>query len=137
MKRERAWQLRRIIETATKSLEDADALEAVELFPAWQADTDYVKGQRVQRLGLLYRLIPETHHSQADWPPELTPAVWARVDDPAEEWPEWRQPLGAEDAYPPGAKVSHNGQHWVNSLDIPNSWEPGVYGWEEVPSNGE
>ncbi len=132
MTRGQAKRLRELLEKAAASLADTDALEAVIFFPEWAPDRDYTKGDRVQHQGQLYRLIPETHHSQADWPPELTPAVWARVDDPAEEWPEWRQPLGAEDAYPPGAKVSHNGQHWVNSLDIPNSWEPGVYGWSEI-----
>lgn len=129
MTRERAKQLRALIEKAATNLADVDALEGVELFEAWAPDRDYVKGQRVRRLGQLYRLIPETHYSQADWPPELTPAIWARVDDPAEEWPEWAQPLGAEDAYPAGAKVSHNGKHWVNSYGDYNIWEPGVFGW--------
>ena len=34
------------------------------------------------------------------------------------------------DAYPKGAKVSHNGKHWISDLDA-NVWEPGVYGWTE------
>lgn len=114
---------------AAQSLTDADALEAPELFPHWEPDTDYAKGRRVREAGLLYALIPETHHSQADWPPHLTPAIWKRVDDPAEEWPEWRQPIGAEDAYPAGAKVSHNGKRWLNTYGDGNVWEPGVYGW--------
>ena len=131
MTREKAYQLRQMIEKASASLEDVDALEAVELFPAWQPDTDYAKGQRVRHVGWLYRLIPENHHSQADWPPELTPAIWARVDDPAIEWPEWVQPLGDQDAYPADAKVSHNGKHWINTHGDGNVWEPGVYGWDE------
>ena len=129
MTRERAHRLRALILKAAESLADGDALDGVELFPNWKPDTDYVKGQRVRFGGLLYRLIPETHHSQADWTPDITPAIWARVDNPAEEWPEWRQPLGAEDAYPAGAKVSHQGKHWVNSHGNGNVWEPGVYGW--------
>lgn len=130
--KEHAKKLRQHIEKGSAALTDEEALEAVELFPAWEPEHDYTKGNRVRWQGLLYRLIPETHHSQSDWPPDLTPAVWARVDDPAEEWPEWRQPLGSEDAYPPGAKVSHNDKHWINALEIPNTWEPGVYGWNEV-----
>lgn len=131
MKREKARRLRQLIEKASAGLEDGEALEGVELFPAWKPETDYTKGQRVRHDGLLYRLIPETHHSQSDWPPDLVPAIWARVDNPAEEWPDWRQPLGSEDAYAAGAKVSHGGEHWISDLDG-NVWEPGVYGWTQA-----
>lgn len=50
------------------------------------------------------------------------------MDDPGEEWPEWAQTL-PEEAYPEGAKVSHNGKHWINTHGDGNNWEPGVYGW--------
>ena len=131
MTRAHAKQLRALIEKAAAGLSDTDALEGIELFEIWVPEKDYVKGQRVRRLGQLYRLIPEAHHSQADWPPELVPAVWARVDDSAVEWPDWVQPLGAEDAYHAGAKVNHNGKHWLNTYGDGNVWEPGVFGWEE------
>ena len=42
----------------------------------------------------------------------------------------WGKPLGAHDAYPQGAKVSHRGKHWVSEIDA-NTYEPGVYGWEQ------
>ncbi len=139
MTREHAYKLRDLLHKASTSLSDEDALEAVELFPVWQTDTDYWQGDRVRDPvdGLLYKLIIETpeghpHHSQSDWPPRLVPAVWVRVDNPAEEWPEWRQPQGAHDAYAANAKVSHNGKHWVNTYGDGNIWEPGVYGWEVV-----
>lgn len=131
MKRARLEKLRELIRRAAESLSDTDALEGVELFPPWAPDTDYVRGQRIRYGDMLYRLISETHRSQEDWPPDLVPAVWARIDDPTEAWPEWRQPLGSEDAYPAGAKVSHNNKHWTSDLDA-NIWEPGVYGWTET-----
>lgn len=131
--KQQLFKTRRNIHLAATSLSDEAALETPELFPLWEADRDYIKGERVRWGGLLYRLIPETHHSFENWPPDLTPAIWARIDDPAEEWPEWRQPLGSEDAYKAGAKVSHNGKHWINTYGDGNVWEPGVYGWEEVP----
>ena len=129
MTREKAVTLRSLMEQAAVSLGDADAVKAVELFPVWKPETDYTQGQRIRWAGSLYRLIPAEHHSQQDWTPNLTPSIWARIDDPAEEWPEWRQPLGSEDAYPAGAKVRHGGQHWVNIFGDSNIWEPGVYGW--------
>ena len=63
--------------------------------------------------------------------PQVEAAVRSALDDPAEEWPEWRQPQGAHDAYALGAKVSHNGKHWTSDVAA-NVWEPGVYGWTEV-----
>lgn len=133
--KQHAKRLRQHIEKGAAALTDSEALEAVELFQPWKPDTDYTKGNRVRWGEQLYRCIPETHHSQSDWPPDLTPAVWARVDDPGEEWPEWRQPLGAEDAYKAGAKVSHSGKHWLNTYGDGNVWEPGVYGWTEANEN--
>lgn len=128
--RERAYALRAMVEQAAAGLSDADALEAVELFPSWAVGVEFAKDIRVRYNGLLYRCV-QAHTSQSDWTPDLTPALWTRVDDPAEEWPEWRQPTGAQDAYAAGAKVSHNGKHWISDVDN-NVWEPGVYGWSEA-----
>jgi hypothetical protein len=43
-------------------------------------------------------------------------------------YPAWVQPLGAFDAYPLGAEVSHNGQNWRSTVAA-NVWAPGVFGW--------
>lgn len=127
---ERARQLRPIIEKASESLTDVDAVNAVELFPYWNPDSiQYLQGFRVQYGDLLYKCL-QTHISQSTWTPSDAPSLWVRIDDPSVEWPEWRQPLGATDAYPQGAKVSHNDKHWVSDLDN-NVWEPGAYGWTE------
>lgn len=80
--------------------------------------------------GTLYKCV-QAHTSQADWTPDAAVSLWSKTSDPAEEWPEWSQPVGAHDAYALGAKVSHNGKHWT-STTANNVWEPGVYGWEEV-----
>ena len=77
----------------------------------------------------LYRCL-EAHTSQDDWAPGTAPSLWVAISDPAEEWPEWRQPAGAHDAYAKGAKVSHNGKRWVSDVDG-NTWEPGAYGWTQ------
>lgn len=128
---ERARELRPIIEAAAQAgLDDETAIEAVELFPAWAIGKAYEAGDRVNYGGLLYKCA-QGHTSQADWTPSETPALWVRVDDPGEEWPEWRQPAGAHDAYEKDYKVSHNDKHWTSDVDG-NVWEPGVYGWTEV-----
>ena len=136
MKRERAYKLRDMMHKAAMSLDDTDALDAVELFPFWKSNTHYEKKSNDELIrvrdpedGFLYGLIPNVHDSQDDWPPHIVPAIWRRVDEPGEEWPEWRQPISAEDAYADKAKVSHNGQHWISNVNG-NVWEPGVYGWD-------
>lgn len=128
--REQLYEMKKNIHLAVKSLSDEDAIKTIELFPIWEADKDYVKDDRVRWNGLLYKLFPETHHSQSDWTPDIVPAIWVRVDNPTEEYPEWRQPLGTHDAYNEGDKVSHNDKHWISSINS-NVWEPGIYGWKE------
>lgn len=112
-------------------IDEVTATEHAELFEAWVTDKDYAVGKIVTRPnGNLYKCV-QAHRSQAGWEPENTPALWNKIGDPTEEYPEWSQPLGAHDAYPLGAKVSHNGKKWVSDV-ASNVWEPGVYGWTEV-----
>lgn len=129
MTKEKARILRAMIEKASASLPDEDALEAVELFPKWSETKTYAIGDRVRYNDLLYKCLLD-HQAQATWTPDVSPSLWVRVDDPAEEWPEWIQPVGSADAYPLGAKVSHNGKHWTSTVDA-NVWEPPTM-WDEV-----
>ena len=128
---ERARQTRRAIELYAETATDEQAAQIPSLFPVWVAGIAYAVGFRAQYDGLLYRCLT-AHTSQADWTPSTAPSLWVRVDDPAVEWPEWRQPSGATDAYPAGAKVTHGGRRWISDLDA-NVWEPGVFGWTEAP----
>lgn len=129
MLKSKARHLRKLIELASASLPDDQAWDAPELFPRWETNTDYAVGDRVSFGAELYKCV-QAHKSQDDWTPDKTPALWVLVDDPSVEWPEWRQPTGAQDAYQTGDKVSHNDKHWISTADN-NVWEPGVYGWEE------
>ena len=122
--------LRPYIEKAAASLDDNDAVNAVKLFPTWTIGVSVTVGERYQYADKLYKCL-QAHTTQADWKPEDSPSLWVGISDPAEEWPEWSQPVGSTDAYAKGAKVSHNGKHWTSDVDA-NVWEPGVYGWSEV-----
>lgn len=130
MNREHAKRLRALIEQTSVNLTDEEALTGIELFPVWKADSVYSVGDRVRYEDTLYKCLTE-HTSQSSWIPSESPSLWVRVDNPAVEFPEWIQPVGATDAYPIGAKVSHNEKHWVSDYDS-NIWEPGVFGWSEV-----
>lgn len=127
---ERARQMRRAVELWAQGAADEQAAQIHSLFPAWADGTNYGVGDRAQYLGLLYKCLT-AHTAQADWTPGLAPSLWVRIDDPGGAWPEWRQPEGAHDAYPEGAKVAHNGKRWV-SLTDDNVWEPGSAQWVEA-----
>ena len=116
-----------LIQTAIGYLPDEEAENVTALFPMWEESKAYAVGDRVQYNELLYRCV-QAHTSQADWTPDVVPALWVRTS--TEEWPEWIQPTGAHDAYNQGDKVSHNEKHWVSDIDA-NVYEPGVYGWTE------
>ena len=111
-------------------IDNVTASEQSLLFAEWEPSVNYTPGQLRRYGGTLYRCV-QAHTSQTGWEPDKTPALWAVTSDPAEEWPEWSQPLGAHDAYSKGDKVSHKGKHWTSTADA-NVWEPGVYGWDEV-----
>lgn len=127
---ELARRLRPYIEKAAQSLSDADALEAVQLYPAWATGTDYAVGERTRYGGKLYRC-EQAHTAQDDWTPDATPALWTEVARPG-EIPVWKQPTGAQDAYMTGDKVHYpdkDGPVYISTVDN-NVWQPGVYGWE-------
>ena len=127
MTEQQAKLFRTKLDSVIEELDDETALDVQTLFPEWRIK-DYTVGDRVRHGELLYKCV-QAHTAQSDWTPDITPALWTRVS--IDEFPEWIQPTGAQDAYRLGAKVSHNGKHWISDIDF-NTYEPGVYGWSEV-----
>lgn len=129
MTREKALALRALIEKAAVSLPDEDAVDAVELFSAWQTDKAYAADERIRYEDKLYRCV-QAHTSQADWTPDATPALWTEVAKPG-EIPVWKQPTGAQDAYRKGDRVHYptaNDPVYESTIDA-NVYAPDVYGW--------
>lgn len=124
--KEHARVLRTLIQNLAVTLTDETALTAIELFPEWKPFIPYNVNERIRYEEILYKCV-QAHTSQTDWTPDITPALWTIVS--LEDWPEWRQPTGAQDAYMTGDKVSHNDKHWVSDVDN-NVWEPGGVGTE-------
>lgn len=114
----------------TEQINDITIAEYPNLFPIWDENWTGKAGTILQDEGSLYRSIHDVGPGQNTKPSE-TPAMWTRIADPTEEWPEWIQPIGTHDAYAVGAKVSHAGKRWTSDVDA-NIWEPGVYGWTEA-----
>lgn len=113
------------------TIDDVTATEHADMFAPWAVGVKYGVNSVCRHDGILYRCVQE-HTSQADWTPDAAQSLWAKMGDPAEEFPAWSQPVGAHDAYKHGDKVSHGGKHWISTYDSDNVWEPGVFGWEVV-----
>lgn len=130
--KEFARQIRPKIEKAAQSLDDATALEAVVLFPAWKAKTAYTVAQKVRYAGNLYAVLQD-HVSQDGWTPDAAPSLFAKVliPDP-DEILDWEQP-DSTNAYMKGDRVRFNGKVYESLIDN-NVWSPAAYpaGWHEV-----
>lgn len=128
----KAYQLRKLIEIASKSLNDEDALGGVELFPHWNEDKSYKVDDRVSYNGILYKCL-QAHTSQPTWIPTDSPSLWAKVLIPDPEViPDWEQP-DSTSPYMKGDKVRFNGKVYESLIDN-NIWSPEAYptGWSEV-----
>lgn len=127
-----AVKLRPFIEKAAASLEDSDALEAVQLFPQWDESTRYQEGDRVRFQGTLYKCLLN-HIAQPTWTPINAPSLWAKVLIPDPEViPEWEQP-DSTNAYQIGDKVMFEGKIY-ECVIANNIWSPATYpaGWKEI-----
>lgn len=77
-----ARKLRGIIETAVQSLPDAEAVEAVELYPAWKPGKEYKSGVKLAYKGKLYRVKDgQGHVSQDDWTPDIAVSLFETVNE--------------------------------------------------------
>lgn len=124
---EQAQIIRAKLDNIINDFDDEKALDNIELFSLWETNTEYAIGDRKRYRDKLYECV-QAHTSQDMWTPDVTFALWKEIS--VDEFPEWVQPTGAQDAYMTGDKVSHNNLHWISDVDN-NVWEPGVFGWSE------
>ena len=77
------------MDKVTANLTDEEAAAVSELFLPWKYPVQYYDGtdgehpqSRVRGItsGFLYKC-GKSHTSQADWPPESTPAIWTVIDE--------------------------------------------------------
>ena len=120
------------LEQAKQLLDDDAAMQCVSIFDEWRIDVDYKAGDRLRYMNKLYKVLQD-HHSQIDWTPDKAVSLFVNIADPADPWPEWVRPTMAEDAYPMGAQVTHNGKKYISQIDA-NTTEPGTdeRWWKEV-----
>lgn len=61
-----------------------------------------------------------------------SPTDTGEPEEPADKWPEYKQPTGAHDAYHVGDKITYNGKRYTCIYDG-CVWTPDAYpqGWRE------
>ena len=126
---EQARKIRANMNTVTSGLTDEQGLNLASLFEPWTLKP-YAIADRVRHGDYLYRCV-QAHTAQADWTPDTTPALWTRIS--VEEYPQWVQPTGAQDAYQTGDKVTFGGKRYTSTINA-NVWSPTAYpaGWKIV-----
>jgi len=111
-------------------IDDEHIKEHANLFVLWDEHFTGKRGTIVLDDGILFRSLHDVGVGQNTRPSE-TPSMWQRIGNPNDEIHQWRQPLGAHDAYQTGDKVLFDGNTWVSTHDN-NIWQPGVFGWEKA-----
>ncbi|MBQ3953284.1 MAG: hypothetical protein II679_03345 [Ruminococcus sp.] len=125
-----AEEIRKAIDVFAKNQTDETLLDNKVAFSLWRAGVQVVRKQILRFNDDLYR-VNQDHTTQDDWTPDITPALFTKIS--LEEYPQWRQPTGAHDAYKKGAKVSDEGKRWISNKDV-NIYKPGLVpgDWSEV-----
>lgn len=133
---EQAMVIREAMDYAGATLTEEAALVCVHLYRPWAVGVSYAEGEYLtygeNKVGdpQLYK-VAQTHTSQADWTPDITPALFTPIGLTEEGYPIWAQPTGEHDAYNTGDIVSYNDTLYISTIDG-NVWSPDAYpaGWE-------
>lgn len=131
-----AEQFRRALQMFAASLDDEKAMEVATIYDPWELDKNYAVGDfftyGTNAVGdpQLYK-VNQNHTSQADWLPDVTPALYTAIGLDDNGYPIWSQPTGAHDAYNTGDVVDYNGTLYESLIDG-NTYSPDAYpaGWK-------
>lgn len=78
-----AYTMRAVIEDSVASLDDETAATVPSLFTPWTVGEAVNVGDRRYYATRLYKVV-QAHTTQADWTPDITPALWAVLGDPGQ-----------------------------------------------------
>lgn len=125
-----AEQFRKALQMFAASLTDEQAMEVATVYDPWVVGKLYKAGEfftyGTNAVGdpQLYK-VNQDHTSQADWAPNVTPALYTAVGLDDAGYPVWSAPTGAHDAYNTGDIVNHNGTLYESQIDG-NTTVPGT-----------
>lgn len=108
--------VKRMLSSSVADLTDEQALEVASLYPTWHSmiGKEVAAGQRLWDDEKLWKVL-QPHTVSEEWRPAEAVSLYVEVS--IAEWPEWRQPTGAHDAYNTGDKVTFEGKHYICQKD--------------------
>ena len=112
---------------------DEDAYTMRYLYPEWLGNgLTYKANDRLMYNDKFYKVLQD-HTSQSDWTPDTASSLYVEIADPSNEYPEFKQPTGAHDAYAKGDKITFEGKHYISLIDA-NVYSPTAYpaGWSLI-----
>jgi hypothetical protein len=127
---EQAYAIREAMDIAGATLTEDQALICVRLYKPWEIGKAYTVGEfltyGVNSVGdpQLYK-VAQVHTAQADWLPDVTPALYTPIGLDDSGHPVWAQPTGAHDAYNKGDIVNYNGTLYESQING-NTTVPGT-----------
>lgn len=104
----------------TLSVDDATAVRMRAFYPEWAKDTEYTVGYKVQYLGKLYR-VKQAHTSQETWTPDITPALYERIDETHDGTKYDPIPYEGNMALVSGKYYTQNGKTYLCNRDTVNA----------------
>ena len=111
-------------------LTDAQALEVIDLYDEWAVNKQVYAGNRIQFEGKLYKVLQD-HTTQADWTPDVTPALYVEV---GYGYREIKDGMLSTEAFAKGeiGWYQKKDNLWKSKLDA-NVYTPVTYpdGWEK------
>lgn len=115
------------------TLDDEQASQIPLLYKNWDEYEDtylFKKDDRVEYKEKLWKCLQD-HDKQVNREPDIAVSLW--VIAYTEEYPEWKQPTGAHDAYNTGDKCTYQGKKYISKING-NTTIPGSDNryWEEV-----
>lgn len=125
-----------VVQNVLFTADDAASYTMRYLYPEWDPEgVQYFKDKWPNRVifeDKFYK-VEQDHTSQESWKPSDAPSLFTEIPDPNEEWPEYKQPTHAENAYMKDDKITYNGKHYQSNIDN-NVWSPDEYpaGWRLV-----
>lgn len=128
---EQAQAKKAAIDTAGNMLTDEQAIEVIDLYDEWAVNKQVYAGNRIQFEGELYKVLQD-HTTQADWTPDVTPALYVKV---GYGYREIKENMMATEAFAKGEigwyKTKDN---LYESLFDGNAYTPDSYpnGWQKV-----
>lgn len=87
MTRKQALELRQKFSNAVQAIpkNSTKIYDAFPLFDEWEAGVTYAAKTKIRYNGLLYITGDNEHTSQADWTPDITPALYTVIPMPGED----------------------------------------------------